>query len=203
MDNSLAHKIKSSILYFFIIALSFIIKICYQFSYIFKRVYYSACLKASLWEADISVQCDSKVYILGTKKITIGKRCRIGRDTEFETEEYGIIKIGDDVRINRGTTIVSYSKINIGDFAIIGEYVSIRDANHGMKLNMPMRYQPHDSSPIEIGRDVWIGRGSCILGGITIGDGSVIGANSVVTKDIPAYSIAVGSPAKVISKRKD
>jgi len=65
-----------------------------------------------------------------------------------------------------------------------------------------MRYQPHTCEPILIGRDVWIGRGSCILPGITIGEGAVIGANSVVNKDVPAYAIAAGIPAKVIKMRQ-
>jgi acetyltransferase-like isoleucine patch superfamily enzyme len=65
-----------------------------------------------------------------------------------------------------------------------------------------MRYQPHTSKPILIGRDVWIGRGSCILPGVTIGEGAVIGANSVVTGDISDFAIAAGAPAKVIKMRQ-
>ncbi|UCD33762.1 MAG: acyltransferase, partial [Desulfobacterales bacterium] len=88
------------------------------------------------------------------------------------------------------------------DWTIVGEFVSIRDANHGMERGEPMRYQPHTSKPIRIGRDVWIARGSCILPGVTIGEGSIIAANSVVTKDIPPYSIAAGVPARVIKNRE-
>ena len=109
--------------------------------------------------------------------------------------------MGEDTRLNRGCTLTSYSQIVVGDFTIIGEFVTIRDANHGMKRGEPMRYQAHETRPIHIGRDVWIGRGSCILPGVAIGEGSVIGANSVLTRDIPSYSIAAGIPAKVIKKR--
>ncbi|HON62201.1 MAG TPA: acyltransferase [Deltaproteobacteria bacterium] len=166
------------------------------------RIWHRARLKASLTDVDVSVQCDGCVIIGGTRDIRIGKRCRLGRDIELSTEGEGRIRLGDEVRINRGCTLVSYTGITIGDYTIIGEYVSIRDANHGTNKDEPMRYQEHTAFPIHIGRDVWIGRGCCILPGTTIGEGSVIGANSVVTSDIPPYSIAAGSPARVVKKRK-
>ncbi|MBW2439954.1 MAG: acyltransferase [Deltaproteobacteria bacterium] len=151
---------------------------------------------------DFSVECDGRVHVSGTANIELGRRCRLGMDVELRTDEAGHIRIGDDTRLNRGCTLTSYSQISIDDWTIIGEYVSIRDANHGLKRGEPMRYQPHTSEPIHIGRDVWIGRGSCILPGVTIGEGAVIGANSVVSKDVPAYSIAAGIPAKVIKMRQ-
>lgn len=167
-----------------------------------KRVYYTAKLAADIKDMDFSVQCDGRVHVSGTADIHLGKRCRLGMETELRTLEKGKIHLGDDTRLNRGCTLTSYAEIFIDDFTIIGEFVSIRDANHGMSRDEPIRYQPHTSAPIRIGRDVWIGRGSCILPGITIGEGSVIGANSVVTKDVPPYSIAAGVPAKVIRERE-
>ncbi|MBC8193602.1 MAG: acyltransferase [FCB group bacterium] len=117
------------------------------------------------------------------------------------TEASGQIILGAEVRINRGTTLVAYDSIEIGNQTLIGEFVSIRDANHGISPNQPVREQAHEASAIKIGRDVWIGRGSVILPGVEIGDHSIIGANSVVSKSIPPGSIAVGSPAKPIRKR--
>jgi acetyltransferase-like isoleucine patch superfamily enzyme len=168
---------------------------------IIERIYFPGRLKVDVHAMDLSVQCEGRAYVNGTKNIRIGKRCRLGRETEFETAGDGQIYLGDDIRINRGCTLVSYAQIFIDDYVIIGEYVTIRDANHGMSREEPMRYQKHTSSPVHIGRDVWIGRGSCILPGVTIGEGSVIGANSVVTENIPPFSIVAGSPAKVIKKR--
>lgn len=158
-----------------------------------------ASLIAKTDSMDFSIQADGKVF--GKGNIRIGSSSRIGRDVELQSEENGSIRIGKDVRVNTGCTIVSYSKISIGDHTLIGEYVSIRDANHGTARDSLIKKQPHSSKPIIIGKDVWIGRGSCILPGVTIGDGAVIGANSVVTKDIPGNSIAVGSPASGISER--
>lgn len=166
------------------------------------RIYYTLRLMARVRNMDASVQCDGPVAVGGTAAVTIGSRCRIGAATELQTNDEGRIVLGSDIRINRGCTIVSYASVTIGDFAIIGEYVSIRDANHGMSTKEPMRYQPHVAEPIAIGSDVWIGRGACILPGVKIGSGAVIGANSVVTRDIPKFAIAAGMPAQVIRQRQ-
>lgn len=150
-----------------------------------------------------STQFDGAVDLLGTGRVILGERCRLGRGVVLETQGEGEIIIGNDVRINVGTIIVSHSKVSIGDDTLIGEYVSIRDANHGTQLDGgPMRLQPHIRSPIAIGSDVWIGRGVCILNGTVIGHGAVVGANSVVTRSISERSICAGVPAKVIGDRK-
>ena len=169
---------------------------------IWRRIYLTARLAADISDMDYSVQCDGRVHVSGTANIKLGKRCRLGMDVELRTVEAGQIQIGEDTRLNRGCTLTSYAQIRIDDFTIIGEFVSIRDANHGLKRGEPMRYQPHTCEPILIGRDVWIGRGSCILPGVTIGEGAVIGANSVVTRDVPDFAIAAGVPAKVIKMRQ-
>ena len=169
---------------------------------IWRRIYLTARLAADISDMDYSVQCDGRVHVSGTANIKLAKRCRLGMDVELRTVETGHIQIGEDTRLNRGCTLTSYAQIFIGDFTIIGELVSIRDANHGLKRGEPMRYQPHTCEPIHIGRDVWIGRGSCILPGVTIGEGAVIGANSVVTKDVPDFGIAAGVPARVIRIRE-
>jgi acetyltransferase-like isoleucine patch superfamily enzyme len=169
---------------------------------VWRRIYLTARLSADVSDMDFSVQCDGRVHVSGTANIKLGKRCRLGMEVELRTVEAGRIHIGEDTRLNRGCTLTSYAQIRIDDFTIIGEFVSIRDANHGLKRGEPMRYQPHTCKPILIGRDVWIGRGSCILPGVTIGEGAVIGANSVVTRDVPDFAIAGGVPAKVIKMRQ-
>lgn len=184
------------------LSISAVIKAALPLEYYLRRIFYLSLVRADLKDIDISLQCDGRIFLSGTKDIHVGRRCRMGRDTVLRTMECGHISLGSDIRINRGATLVSYSKISIGDYAIIGEFVSIRDANHGTSPEKPMRNQKHTTSPIDIGKDVWIGRGCCILPGVTIGKGSIIGANSVVTGDIPPYSIAAGIPAKVIKQRQ-
>ena len=91
-----------------------------------------------------------------------------------------------------------YDSINIGDDILIGEYTSIRDQDYNFKKGKLIREQELKTAPIVIENNVWIGKGCTILKGVTIKTGSVIGANSLVNMDIPEYSIAVGTPAKII-----
>lgn len=168
---------------------------------IWRRIYYSARANAQLGSTDMTLQCDGPVTILGTRRITIGSRCRIGGQTELETMDEGVIRIEANVRINRGCTFVAYDSISIGEYSMIGEFCSLRDADHGLGTDRPIRLQPHTAEAITIGNDVWIGRGCCLLGGSRIGTGAVVGANSVVTGTIPSFSIAAGTPAKIIRQR--
>lgn len=158
-------------------------------------------LRVKLPGIPIDVQIDGPVAVIGSGQIKMGNTCRISRDVELGTEASGKINLGNRVRINRGTTLFAYSNITIGSDSLIGEFVTIRDANHGIKSGINIRQQAHDSEAIHIGRDVWIGRGCVILPGVSIGDHCVIGANSVVTTSIDSNAIAVGSPARVIKQR--
>jgi acetyltransferase-like isoleucine patch superfamily enzyme len=149
-----------------------------------------------------STQFDGPVNLVGTGQITLGEYCRLGRGVTLETSGGGKIVIGNCVRINAGSVISAHIKIEIGDDSLIGEYVSIRDANHGTQRNELIRLQELDASPVFVGKDVWIGRGSCVLKGITISNGAVIGANSVVVRDVDEGDIVAGIPARLIKKRK-
>ncbi|MBN1491126.1 MAG: acyltransferase [Phycisphaerae bacterium] len=148
-----------------------------------------------------TTQLDGPVRTAGRASLRLGEHCRLGRDVYFETVDSGRIEIGSYVRINAGCMLVARTRILIGNDSLIGEYSSIRDSDHGIEPGVPIRIQPHRSASIIIGADVWIGRGTVILKGVSIGDGSVIGANSVVNKDVPAGVIAAGIPARVIRFR--
>ncbi|POZ54013.1 acyltransferase [Methylovulum psychrotolerans] len=134
----------------------------------------------------------------GTKNIVLGKNLYLYRDLYFETQEAGQIAIGDEVVLSRGVHLVAFAGITLEDGVMIGEYSSLRDANHRIVSDGSMRHSGHVGQPIVVRRNAWIGRGVTILGGVTIGEGAVIGANAVVTKDIPAGAVAVGIPARVI-----
>jgi acetyltransferase-like isoleucine patch superfamily enzyme len=157
--------------------------------------------------AKIHTRIDPSVIILdvpeihGTAGISLGKNLYCYRELYLETQEDGVISIGDDVVISRGTHIVAFAKVAIGDGTMIGEYTSIRDANHRIGTDGPIRTSGHGARPIYVGRNIWIGRGVTILPGVTIGDGAVIGANAVVTHNVPKGSIVVGVPAKPLPGR--
>jgi len=149
----------------------------------------------------VTLQFDGPVRVAGRPVVHFGDHCRLGRDVFLETSEKGAITVGKHVRINAGCFLVSYAGITIGDDCLVGEYTSIRDANHGIDGDKLIREQAHEAAPIVIGNNVWIGRGSSILRGIRIGDGAVVGANSVVTHDVPAMTVVAGCPARPLKKR--
>lgn len=171
------------------------------FAYYWGRIWNNGRAAAQIPGLDPSVQFDGSVTVLGTGNVKIGEKSRIGDLAELTTNHDGVIRIGREVRLNRGATICAYTEVSIGDYSMVGEFVSIRDANHGIRKGELVRSQPHDAKPIRIGSDVWVGRGACILPGVTIGDGAIIGANSIVTKDVPPDCIAAGIPAKIIRER--
>ena len=122
-------------------------------------------------------------------RVEVGRNCLLGADLFLSASDSAWIRIGDDCSLNTGCHLVAVSGIEIGDGALIGEYVTIRDQNHVFAdARRPVRDQGPCFMPVKIGRDVWIGRGSFIGRGVVIGDGCVIGANSVVTRSLPPYS---------------
>ncbi len=148
----------------------------------------------------VTLQFDGPVRVSGRPVVRFGDHCRLGHDVFLETAESGSITVGKHVRINAGCFLVSYAGITIGDDCLIGEYSSIRDANHRIDGQKLIREQGHDSAPIVIGANVWIGRGTTILEGVRIGDGAVVGANSVVTHDVPAGAVVGGCPARPLKR---
>lgn len=118
-----------------------------------------------------------------------------------ETLPHPKIYIGAHTYINRHTFLDATLSLSIGMHCGIGPNCYITDHDHGLDLAFSPLQQPMISSPTKIGDRVWIGANVTILKGVTIGDDAVVGAGSVVTKDIPEKAIAVGNPAKVIKYR--
>jgi maltose O-acetyltransferase len=111
------------------------------------------------------------------------------------------IELGDHVGFNYGCFVNGFGGLRIGSHSIFGPGTMIHTANHEMAVDRPIHEQGWIPAPVEIGEDCWIGMGVCILPGVRIGDGCVVGAGSVVARDLPALSIAVGNPAKPIKQR--
>lgn len=167
-----------------------------------ERLYAHALLRSSLQEPlPGSVIVLGRASVYGSGRVRIGENVLLYPDVHLETQEDGRIEIGDDVVISRGTHIVAMDWVSIGKGSMIGEYSSIRDANHSRSSEGALREGGHRAKPIEIGREVWIGRGVAILGGVQIGDHATVGANAVVTRDVPAGLTVVGIPAAPIASR--
>ena len=111
------------------------------------------------------------------------------------------IELGDHVAFNYGCYVNGYGGLRIGKHSIFGPGSMIHTANHEIAVDRPIHRQGWAKRPVEIGEDCWIGMGVCILPGVRIGDGCVVGAGSVVANDLDDYSIAVGNPAKRIKTR--
>jgi len=125
-------------------------------------------------------------------KAVIEPYCRLSGDPK--------ITIGDNFYMNAGCHILG--DITIGNDVMIGPKTIIWGRDHGIKKSRLMREQEHKKEPIVIGNDVWIGANVTIVKGVNIATGAVIGAGSVVTKNVPEYAIVVGNPAKIVKYRE-
>jgi len=142
--------------------------------------------------------------------ITIGRLTHV-RGELLTFAHGGQIRIGESCYIGEGTRIWSARSIRMGDHVLIAHDVTILDSlTHPIAANARREHfrqitsQGHPlqvdlgERPVEIGDDVWIGCMSVVLRGVTLGEGAIIGAGSVVTEDVPAWTIAAGNPARIV-----
>lgn len=142
-----------------------------------------------------------KIIIYGNNNtVVVGHSCLLCHSNIiFVQGDDNIVKIGDDVSFDKNVSLVCCegTEITIGDDCMFAQGVRIRTSDqHPIYDEKGVRINPAKS--VSIGKHVWIGATSLIMKGVRIDDGSIIGINSMVTKDIPARTIAVGAPAKVI-----
>jgi len=152
------------------------------------------------------VHWDTGIIVESPYNISVGDRCRIKKGVEIYAEPWGddkdkiTIRIGNNVSINSGTFINAHNYIEIGDGTLIGKNVLLADTRHNFRdPEKSVKENPITlEDPIIIGRGCAIAFNTFIFPGVTIGPHSFISANSVVTKDVPPYSVAGGNPAKVL-----
>jgi len=112
-----------------------------------------------------------------------------------------VVRIGDRCLIGRGSGVVGHLAIDIGNDVWTGHHVYITDQNHGYEdVTRPISLQTQPERPVTIGDGSWLGAGTVVLPGATIGKHVAVGANSVVTGELPDYCVAVGTPARVIKR---
>ena len=149
--------------------------------------------------------------IVGSKYISIGSNCIVGKQVQLTAYDHynGVsfqpsISLGDGSNIGDYSHITSINKIEVGKGVLMGRNILITDNSHGggddftSQLCMPVKKRPIISKGgVFIGDNVWIGEKASIIGNVTIGKGSIIGANTVITKNIPEYTLAVGNPIRL------
>lgn len=163
-------------------------------------------LKLRGFSIDYSVKLHSRTSFFQEIKhsIRIGQNSVIGSGIRMRAFLGGKIDISEDVAIDDYSYIISGQSVKIGKGTLIAAAVYISDCDHKLPLakfrDNPTAPESLVGSPVVIGEHVWIGTHAVILKGVEIGDNSIIGAGSIVTKSVPPNSIAVGNPAKVIKK---
>jgi acetyltransferase-like isoleucine patch superfamily enzyme len=153
------------------------------------------------------------LYIRGRRWIVLGTGFTCGRGLRMDalggaSTTGPLIRIGCDVAMNDYVHIGAVDSVSIGDRVLIGSKVFISDHHHGAYgsggIHTDPRIPPAErllgASPVVIEDDVWLGEFVSVLAGVRIGKGSIIGTMSTVTRDIPPFSVAVGSPARAIKR---
>lgn len=141
-------------------------------------------------------------HVAQRRRLTLGRDVRIAPNVSFANAER--VALGDHVQIGARCSLWAgntTSWIRIGDRTTFGPEVFATAANYGLAAGQRITDQEMVERDIIIGQDCWIGTRAILTAGITIGDGAVIGAGSVVTKDVPAGAIAAGVPAKIVRMR--
>lgn len=165
-----------------------------------KIIYIIYLLCASWFPISSHSELARKWRVFWAKKIV--SKCGANVNFERFSKFSPLLSIGDNSGI--GIRACINGPVSIGRDVMMGQEVIIYTTRHNDdRLDIPMRQQGmKEVMPVTIGNDVWIGGRVIILPGVTIGDGCIIGAGAIVTKDIPPHSVAVGVPAKVVRQRK-
>ena len=134
-------------------------------------------------------------------RIELGRFVWVGDGTKIRCHE-GVVEIGAKTVLGQECTISAYKRVRIGEQCVIADRAMFIDFDHGVvEVERPIRAQGIYTRDVEVGSNVWIGYGACILRGVRVGDNSIVGTNSVVTKDVPANAVVAGIPARIIRMR--
>ncbi|MGH2953031.1 MAG: acyltransferase [Solirubrobacterales bacterium] len=175
----------------------------------YARLYFRYLWRRFLTPAGWRWQTDGPVFLGRRLELQIGKRgtIRFGRfawvgdGTKIRCHE-GEVVIGAKTVLGQECTISAYKHVRIGEQCVIADRAMFIDFDHGVvEVERPIRVQGIYKRPVDVGSNVWVGYGACVLRGVAIGDNSIIGTSSVVTKDVPANGVVGGVPAKLLRMR--
>jgi acetyltransferase-like isoleucine patch superfamily enzyme len=153
---------------------------------------------------------DGPLFLGGRLELQVARRGRVefgpfvwlGHGTKIRCHE-GVVEIGAKTVLGQECTISAYERVRIGEQCVIADRAMFIDFDHGVvEVERPIRQQGIYTRAVEVGSNVWIGYGACILRGVRVGDNSIVGTNSVVTKDVPANAVVAGVPARIVRMRE-
>lgn len=177
--------------------------------YLFRRGFITGLLGRNCNSIGANSLFASDIQLINPQGISIGDNCSVLSHCILETHcsafTHGTIILGAGVSLGEYTHITAAIHVELGHNVLTGRFVLITDNAHGFtsleQLRIPPLARPIIAKgKVIIGNNVWIGDKATVLPGVSIGDGAIIGANSVVTKDVPAFSVVAGNPARIIKK---
>jgi acetyltransferase-like isoleucine patch superfamily enzyme len=175
----------------------------------YARLYWRYLWRRFLTRAGWRWQTEGPVFFGKRLELEIGKRGRIrfgrftwiGDGTKIRCHE-GEVVIGPKTVLGQECTISAYKHVRIGEQCVIADRAMFIDFDHGtVEVERPIRAQGIYKRDVDVGSNVWVGYGACVLRGTQVGDNAVIGTNSVVTKDVPANAVVGGRPARIFRMR--
>jgi acetyltransferase-like isoleucine patch superfamily enzyme len=156
------------------------------------------------WQAEGLLFFGRRLEIQIGRKGTIrfGRFVWVGDGTKIRCHE-GEVVIGQKTVLGQECTISAYQHVRIGEQCVIADRAMFIDFDHGsVEVERPIRQQGIYKRDVDVGANVWIGYGACILRGVRVGDNAIIGTNSVVTRDVPANAVVGGVPARILRMRE-
>tara|TARA_B110000014_G_C20110030_1_gene584551 strand:- start:309 stop:896 length:588 start_codon:yes stop_codon:yes gene_type:complete len=157
-------------------------------------------LKTMLKEMGSKFHSEIGLIITGYENIIIKNNCSFMRHSSINADENGVVKIGNNISVNYNVNINACNDgyIEIGNDVLIGQNTVIRASDHNTSDQKKISYQGHSGGKIIIGNNVWIGANCVILKNVKIDDNSVIGAGTVINKDVKKNEIVVGNQQRVV-----
>jgi acetyltransferase-like isoleucine patch superfamily enzyme len=176
----------------------------------YARLYWRYLWRRYLTTAGWRMETDGPVFFGRGLQIQVarGARLRLGRfvwigdGTKIRCHQ-GEVVIGAKTVLGQECTISAYRHVRIGEQCVVADRAMFIDFDHGMvEVERPIRLQGIYMREVDVGSNVWIGYGACVLRGVQVGDNSVLGTYSVVTRDVPANAVVGGVPARLIRMRE-
>lgn len=145
--------------------------------------------------------CRVKSTLLRWRGARIGERLKLWRDVYID--DYRNLVVGSDVSISKGAMFICAGGVTLGDEAMIGYGAQLVTAGHTITdVGESMRFSGLTIAPIVVERGAWVGAGAILLPGVTLGEGSVVAAGAVITKDVEPFTVVAGVPGKVVGSRE-